>query len=270
MPEMHSKFSSAIAQSDQGDIMPKKPRASDMTAYTNHTTSNVDLNEIAKFNEIASRWWDPVGEFKPLHLLNPVRLSYISDELQGLFGKKVIDIGCGGGILAESMARCGAEVTGLDMAADALSVARLHAMEAGVTIDYQQATAEQYAHNHGAQYDVVTCMEMLEHVPQPQSVIQACADLAKPGATLFFSTLNKTFKAYLLAIIGAENVMKLVPKGTHEFNKFIRPSELMRFLEHAGLEVTDATGLHFNPLNNSFKTGPGVDVNYIVVARKPA
>ena len=241
-----------------------------MTAEAKHTHSNVDPDEIAKFNDIASRWWDPDGEFKPLHLLNPVRLSYISDELQGLFGKTVIDIGCGGGILAESMARSGADVTGLDMAEDSLNVARLHALEAGVTLNYQQATAEHYAAAHGAQFDVVTCMEMLEHVPEPMSVIQACADLAKPGATLFFSTLNKTWKAYLLAIIGAEHVMKLVPKGTHEFSKFIRPSTLMRYLEQAGLEVTDATGLHFNPVSNSFKTAPGLDVNYIVVARKPA
>ncbi|NRQ42591.1 bifunctional 2-polyprenyl-6-hydroxyphenol methylase/3-demethylubiquinol 3-O-methyltransferase UbiG [Rheinheimera sp. YQF-2] len=231
---------------------------------------NVDAGEIAKFNDIASRWWDPSGEFKPLHLLNPVRLSYISDELQGLFGKTVIDIGCGGGILAESMARSGANVTGLDMAEDSLSVAKLHALEAGVEVNYQQATAEHYAQNHAAQFDVVTCMEMLEHVPQPESVVQACADLAKPGATLFFSTLNRTRKAWLLAIIGAEQVLKLVPKGTHEFDKFIRPSELMRFIEQAGLEVVDATGLHYNPLQQSFKTGPGVDVNYIVVARKPA
>lgn len=230
---------------------------------------NVDNREIAKFNDIASRWWDPDGEFKPLHLLNPVRLTYISDELQGLFGKTVIDIGCGGGILAESMARSGAVVTGLDMASDSLDVARLHALETGVTVNYQQATAEDYAQQHGGQFDVVTCMEMLEHVPEPMSVIQACADLAKPGATLFFSTLNKTAKAYLLAIIGAEHVLRLVPKGTHEFSKFIRPSELMRFIEQAGLELVDATGLHFNPLKNSFKTGPGLDVNYIVVARKP-
>ena len=240
-----------------------------MTADAKQPQVNVDPDEIAKFNDIASRWWDPDGEFKPLHLLNPVRLSYISDELQGLFGKTVIDIGCGGGILAESMARSGADVTGLDMAEDSLNVARLHALEAGVTLNYQQATAEHYAAAHGAQFDVVTCMEMLEHVPEPMSVIQACADLAKPGATLFFSTLNKTWKAYLLAIIGAEHVMKLVPKGTHEFSKFIRPSTLMRYLEQAGLEVTDATGLHFNPVNNSFKTAPGLDVNYIVVARKP-
>ncbi|WP_306139960.1 bifunctional 2-polyprenyl-6-hydroxyphenol methylase/3-demethylubiquinol 3-O-methyltransferase UbiG [Rheinheimera baltica] len=241
-----------------------------MTTQVKVNTTNVDPGEIAKFNDIASRWWDPAGEFKPLHLLNPVRLTYISDEIQGLFGKTVVDIGCGGGILAESMARCGAVVTGLDMALDSLNVARLHALEAGVEVNYQQTTAEEYSQRFAAQYDVVTCMEMLEHVPEPMSVIQACADLAKPGATLFFSTLNKTWKAYLLAIVGAEHIMKLVPKGTHEFNKFIRPSELMRYLEQAGLEITAATGLHFNPVNNSFKTGPGVDVNYIVVAKKPA
>ena len=232
--------------------------------------SNVDHAEIAKFNDIASRWWDPEGEFKPLHLLNPVRLTYISDELQGLFGKTVIDIGCGGGILAESMARAGAKVTGLDMASDSLDVARLHALESAVSVNYLQATAEEYATEHGQSFDVVTCMEMLEHVPEPMSVIQACADLAKPGGTLFFSTLNKTWKAYLLAIVGAEHLLKLVPKGTHEFSKFIRPSELMRYIEQAGLELVDATGLHFNPINESFKTGPGLDVNYIVVARKPA
>ena len=241
-----------------------------MTTDVNNLGSNVDAGEISKFNDIASRWWDLDGEFKPLHLLNPVRLTFISDELQGLFGKKVVDVGCGGGILAESMARSGADVTGIDMANDSLNVARLHALETGVSVNYQQATAEQYVNTNATTFDVVTCMEMLEHVPDPFSVIKACADLAKPGGTLFFSTLNKTIKAYLLAIVGAEHVMKLVPKGTHEFDKFIRPSTLMRYLEQAGLEVTDATGLHFNPLNNSFKIGPGLDVNYIVVARKPA
>lgn len=234
------------------------------------TQQNIDQNEIAKFNDIASRWWDPSGEFKPLHLLNPVRLSYISDEVAGLFGKHIIDVGCGGGILSESMARRGAIVTGLDMADESLNVARLHALESGTDITYVQSTAEDYAAAHKAQFDIVTCMEMLEHVPEPQSVIQACADLAKPGATLFFSTLNKSAKAWLLAIVGAEHVLRLVPKGTHQFDKFIRPSTLMRYLENAGLELVDATGLHFNPLNNSFKTGPGLDVNYIVVARKAA
>lgn len=233
------------------------------------TQSNVDPAEIAKFNDIAARWWDPQGEFKPLHLLNPTRLSYISDQLGGLFGRNVIDVGCGGGILAESMARAGANVTGIDMASDSLNVARLHALESQLTIDYQQTTAEDFALAHPARYELVTCMEMLEHVPDPASVVKACADLAAPGATLVFSTINKTAKAYLYAILGAEHVLKLVPKGTHQFDKFMRPSVLMRYIDAAGLEVVDASGLHFNPLQNSFKMAPGLDVNYVVVARKP-
>ena len=231
--------------------------------------SNVDQNEISKFNEIAARWWDPEGEFKPLHLLNPTRLGYISDQLGGLFGRNTLDVGCGGGILAESMARAGAKVTGIDMAPDGLNVARLHALEAGVNIDYQQSTAEDFAARHAGEFELVTCMEMLEHVPDPASVVRACAELAAPGATLVFSTINKTAKAYLFAIVGAEYLLKLVPRGTHQFDKFIRPSVLMRYIEDAGLELVDATGLHFNPLNNSFKLGAGLDVNYLVVARKP-
>ncbi|OCW98329.1 bifunctional 2-polyprenyl-6-hydroxyphenol methylase/3-demethylubiquinol 3-O-methyltransferase UbiG [Alishewanella sp. HH-ZS] len=231
--------------------------------------SNVDQNEISKFNEIAARWWDPEGEFKPLHLLNPTRLGYISDQLGGLFGRNTLDVGCGGGILAESMARAGAKVTGIDMAPDGLNVARLHALEAGANIDYQQSTAEDFAQRHAGEFELVTCMEMLEHVPDPASVVRACAELAAPGATLVFSTINKTAKAYLFAIVGAEYLLKLVPRGTHQFDKFIRPSVLMRYIEDAGLELVDATGLHFNPLNNSFKLGAGLDVNYFVVARKP-
>lgn len=233
------------------------------------THNNVDPAEIAKFNDIAARWWDPEGEFKPLHLLNPTRLSYISDQLGGLFGRKAIDVGCGGGILAESMARAGAEVTGIDMASDGLNVARLHALESGLTINYQHSTAEDFAKSAAGSFELVTCMEMLEHVPDPASVIQACADLATPGATLVFSTINKTPKAYLFAVLGAEYLLRLVPKGTHEYAKFIRPSILMRHIENAGLSLVDATGLHFNPLQNSFKMGPGLDVNYFVVARKP-
>ncbi|MCC5825223.1 bifunctional 2-polyprenyl-6-hydroxyphenol methylase/3-demethylubiquinol 3-O-methyltransferase UbiG [Alkalimonas sp.] len=230
---------------------------------------NVDAAEIAKFNDIASRWWDPDGEFKPLHLLNPTRLGYISDQLGGLFGKSVIDVGCGGGILAESMARAGARVTGIDMADEALMVARLHALEAGVSVNYQQSTAEQFALTAAGQFELVTCMEMLEHVPEPASVVQACADLVTPGGTVVFSTINKSWKAYAMAIVGAEYLLRLVPRGTHEYAKFIRPSQLMRFAEQAGLTITAATGLHFNPLNNSFKVGPGLDVNYFVVAKKP-
>ena len=240
-----------------------------MTEFTSPAPANVDQAEINKFNELASRWWDPAGEFKPLHQLNPTRLSYISDQVQGLFGKQVIDVGCGGGILAESMAKAGATVTGIDMAPESLAVAQLHALEAGVSVRYQQSTAEQFAQAHPAQFELVTCMEMLEHVPAPASVVKACADLAAPGATLVFSTLNKTAKSYLFAILGAEQLLKLVPKGTHDFQKFIRPSELMRFIEAAGLELVDCTGLHYNPLNQSFRIGDGVDVNYFVVARKP-
>ncbi len=240
-----------------------------MTEFTSPAPANVDQAEINKFNELASRWWDPAGEFKPLHQLNPTRLSYISDQVQGLSGKQVIDVGCGGGILAESMAKAGATVTGIDMAPESLAVAQLHALEAGVSVRYQQSTAEQFAQAHPAQFELVTCMEMLEHVPAPASVVKACADLAAPGATLVFSTLNKTAKSYLFAILGAEHLLKLVPKGTHDFQKFIRPSELMRFIEAAGLELIDCTGLHYNPLNQSFRIGDGVDVNYFVVARKP-
>ncbi len=232
-------------------------------------SSNVDTAEIQKFNAIASRWWDLDGEFKPLHLLNPVRLSFISDQIQGLFGKRAVDVGCGGGILAESMARMGAEVTGIDMADEALGVAKLHALEAGVKVLYRQTTAEAFAKEHPEQFDLVTCMEMLEHVPNPASVVQSCADLAKPGATLVFSTLNKTWKSYLLAIVGAEKILKLVPNGTHEFDKFIKPSQLMRCIEQAGLDVVDCTGLHYNPITESFRIGAGVDVNYLVVAKKP-
>lgn len=241
-----------------------------MTEFSaNQVAANVDTAEINKFNAIASRWWDLDGEFKPLHLLNPIRLSFIADQVQGLFGKTIVDVGCGGGILAESMARMGAQVTGIDMADEALGVAKLHALEAGVKVTYRQTTAEAFAKEHAAQFDLVTCMEMLEHVPEPASVVQSCAELAKPGATIVFSTLNKTWKAYLLAIVGAEKVLKLVPNGTHEFAKFIKPSQLMRFIEQAGLEVVDCTGLHYNPLTESFRIGAGVDVNYFVVAKKP-
>lgn len=241
-----------------------------MTEFSaNQVAANIDTAEINKFNAIASRWWDLDGEFKPLHLLNPVRLSFIADQVQGLFGKTIVDVGCGGGILAESMARMGAQVTGIDMADEALGVAKLHALEAGVKVTYRQTTAEAFAKEHAAQFDLVTCMEMLEHVPEPASVVQSCAELAKPGATIVFSTLNKTWKAYLLAIVGAEKVLKLVPNGTHEFAKFIKPSQLMRFIEQAGLEVVDCTGLHYNPLTESFRIGAGVDVNYFVVAKKP-
>ncbi|ACX88954.1 bifunctional 2-polyprenyl-6-hydroxyphenol methylase/3-demethylubiquinol 3-O-methyltransferase UbiG [Pectobacterium parmentieri] len=227
-------------------------------------TPNVDHQEIAKFEAIASRWWDLEGEFKPLHRINPLRLGYISQRAEGLFGKKVLDVGCGGGILAESMAREGADVTGLDMGAEPLDVARLHALESGITVDYVQETVEAHALAHPGLYDVVTCMEMLEHVPDPQSVVQACAKLVKPGGHVFFSTINRNAKAWMMAVIGAEYVLKMVPRGTHDIKKFIRPAELMRWVDDTALRERHITGLHYNPLTDHFKLGPNVDVNYML------
>ncbi|GKW12216.1 MULTISPECIES: bifunctional 2-polyprenyl-6-hydroxyphenol methylase/3-demethylubiquinol 3-O-methyltransferase UbiG [Pectobacterium] len=230
-------------------------------------TPNVDHQEIAKFEAIASRWWDLDGEFKPLHRINPLRLGYISRRAEGLFGKKVLDVGCGGGILAESMAREGADVTGLDMGAEPLDVARLHALESGITVDYVQETVEAHAHAHPGLYDVVTCMEMLEHVPDPQSVVQACAKLVKPGGHVFFSTINRNAKAWMMAVIGAEYVLKMVPRGTHDIKKFIRPAELMHWVDSTPLREKHITGLHYNPLTDHFKLGPNVDVNYMLHTR---
>ncbi|MEL6115419.1 bifunctional 2-polyprenyl-6-hydroxyphenol methylase/3-demethylubiquinol 3-O-methyltransferase UbiG [Photobacterium sp. SP02] len=230
---------------------------------------NVDPAEISKFEEMASRWWDLEGEFKPLHQINPLRLNYVIDHAGGLFGKKILDVGCGGGILAESMAREGAEVTGLDMGKEPLTVARLHALETGTKLDYIQQTVEEHAEQHPGLYDVVTCMEMLEHVPDPASVIASCARLVKPGGHVFFSTLNRNMKSYLFAIVGAEQVMKLVPKGTHDHKKFIRPSELMAMVDLTALEDRHITGLHYNPLTDTYKLGRNVDVNYILHTVKP-
>ncbi|MDY4350209.1 bifunctional 2-polyprenyl-6-hydroxyphenol methylase/3-demethylubiquinol 3-O-methyltransferase UbiG [Pectobacterium brasiliense] len=230
-------------------------------------TPNVDHQEIAKFEAIASRWWDLEGEFKPLHRINPLRLGYISQHAEGLFGKKVLDVGCGGGILAESMAREGADVTGLDMGAEPLQVARLHALESGVAVDYVQETVEAHAHAHPGLYDVVTCMEMLEHVPDPQSVVQACARLVKPGGHVFFSTINRNAKAWMMAVIGAEYVLKMVPRGTHDIKKFIRPAELMHWVDSTPLREKHITGLHYNPLTDHFKLGPNVEVNYMLHTR---
>ncbi|MDP5253522.1 MULTISPECIES: bifunctional 2-polyprenyl-6-hydroxyphenol methylase/3-demethylubiquinol 3-O-methyltransferase UbiG [unclassified Vibrio] len=232
-------------------------------------TINVDPNEIAKFEQMASRWWDKSGEFKPLHQINPLRLSYIIQGAEGIFGKRVLDVGCGGGILAESMAKAGAEVTGLDMGREPLEVARLHALESGVTnIEYLQDTIESHAEQYAERYDVVTCMEMLEHVPDPESVVRACAALVKPGGHVFFSTLNRNLKSYLFAIVGAEQVMKIVPKGTHEHSKFIRPSELFNMIDRTDLQEQGITGLHYNPLFDQYKLGSNVDVNYIIHTRK--
>ncbi|GLT14446.1 bifunctional 2-polyprenyl-6-hydroxyphenol methylase/3-demethylubiquinol 3-O-methyltransferase UbiG [Vibrio algivorus] len=228
------------------------------------TKQNVDPAEIKKFEDMASRWWDLNGEFKPLHQINPLRLNFVLDNAQGLFGKKALDVGCGGGILAESMAKEGADVTGLDMGKEPLEVARLHALESGVTLNYIQSTIEDHAAQCPQTYDVVTCMEMLEHVPDPLSVIQACARLVKPGGHVFFSTLNRNLKSYLFAIVGAEQVMKIVPKGTHDHSKFIRPSELLKMVDSTPLQEQSITGLRYNPLTDSYSLGKNVEVNYII------
>ncbi|CAA0356114.1 bifunctional 3-demethylubiquinone-9 3-methyltransferase and 2-octaprenyl-6-hydroxy phenol methylase [Alteromonas alvinellae] len=227
--------------------------------------TNVDQQEINKFSELASRWWDPEGEFKPLHLINPLRLDFINQHSEGLFDKKVVDIGCGGGILAESMARAGATVTGLDMAEASLEVAKLHGLESGIKVDYVCSTAEAFAEANAGQFDVVTCMEMLEHVPDPASVVLACAKLVKPGGHVFFSTLNRNLKSYLMGIVGAEYILKLVPKGTHDHSKFIKPSELMSMTDQAGLLPRDMTGLHMDPISQGFYlSSNNVDVNYLL------
>ncbi|GAA4495756.1 bifunctional 2-polyprenyl-6-hydroxyphenol methylase/3-demethylubiquinol 3-O-methyltransferase UbiG [Pseudaeromonas paramecii] len=230
---------------------------------------NVDHQEIAKFEALADRWWDPEGEFKPLHQLNPLRLDWISDHCDGLFGKQVLDVGCGGGILAESMALRGAQVLGLDMGREPLQVARLHALETGVELSYQQGTVEELAAQRPGQFDVVTCMEMLEHVPDPASVVRACASLVKPGGKLFFSTINRTLKAKLLMIVAAEQLLKMVPKGTHDHAKFIQPAELSRYCESAGLLLRQMSGVVYNPLTGRFRLSPDVDVNYQLYCERP-
>lgn len=233
------------------------------------TIENVDSQEIDKFNSIASSWWDKEGDFKPLHKLNPVRLSFIEEKVQGLSGNKIVDIGCGGGILAESMAKLGANVTGIDLAQDSLDVAKLHALESGLTnVTYQNISAEDFAATNEQEFDVVTCMEMLEHVPDPESIVAAAAKACKLNGKVFFSTLNKTAKSYLLSIIGAEKVLKLVPEGTHEFDKFIKPAQLIDYAEAHGLKVKQAIGLHYNPFTEQFSLKPGVDVNYILYCEK--
>ena len=231
---------------------------------------NVDPQELAKFSELAHRWWDEGSEFRPLHEMNPLRLEWI-DTLARLPGKQVLDVGCGGGILAESMAHRAAHVTGIDLATKPLGVARLHALETGVeNIEYREIAAEALAAERPQAYDVVTCMEMLEHVPEPSSVVHACATLARPGARLFFSTINRNAKAWLLAIVGAEQVLKLLPKGTHEYAKFIKPSELAQWCRDAGLEVTEVIGMQFNPLTGRYWLSRDTDVNYLLACAKPA
>ncbi len=231
--------------------------------------SNVDAAEIQKFSELAHRWWDPNSEFRPLHEINPLRLKWI-DGMAAIAGKKVLDIGCGGGILAEAMAGLGAEVTGIDLSEKALKVARLHLLESGQKVDYRLIAAEDLAAEMAQQFDVVTCMEMLEHVPDPASIVAACARLVKPGGWVFFSTLNRNAKSYLLAVIGAEYILKLLPRGTHDYAKFIQPAELARMAREAGLEVTELIGMSYNPLTKIYRLEADTDVNYLVATRREA
>lgn len=231
-------------------------------------TANIDPVEIKKFEDLASRWWDKQGEFKPLHEMNPLRLSFINTG-SALEGKTVCDIGCGGGILTESMAACGASATGIDMGKAPLSVARLHALESDLDIDYQLITAENFAQQHPATFDVVTCMELLEHVPDPASIIRACYGLVKPGGSVYFSTINRNPKSYLLAIVGAEYVMKMLPRGTHDYAKFIKPSELDAWARTAGFKLEKLNGVSYNPLTGLFSQSADVDVNYMVHYKRP-
>lgn len=231
---------------------------------------NVDPHELAKFSELAHRWWDPESEFRPLHQINPLRLDWIDHHVR-LADKRVVDVGCGGGILSDAMARRGADVLGIDLAGKPLKVAQLHALEAGTpSIAYREVAAEALAAEQPVQFDVVTCMEMLEHVPIPASIVQACATLVKPGGWVFFSTLNRNAKAFLFAIVGAEHVLELLPKGTHEYARFIRPSELARWCRDAGLDLVDTRGLEYNPLTRRYRLSGDTSVNYLIACRKPA
>ncbi len=226
-------------------------------------TQNVDPSEIQKFEELASRWWDPESEFAPLHAINPLRTEYINlhSPVKGL---KVLDVGCGGGLVSEAMASFGAKVTGIDMGEAPLSVARLHLLESGLDVEYLKITTEELAKQRVGEYDVVTCLEMLEHVPDPALVVAACAKLVKPGGDVYFSTINRNPKAWLMAIVGAEYVLNLLPRGTHEYDKLIKPSELSDYARQSGLELQRMIGLHYNPFTKGYKLAPGVDVNYMI------
>lgn len=234
-----------------------------------NTRLNVDPQEVAKFGELAHRWWDPHSEFKPLHDINPLRLGWI-DRSVGLAGKRVLDVGCGGGLLSEGMAACGAIVTGIDMSEKALGVAKLHLLESGHQVDYRHIAAETLAGKEPASYDVVTCLEMLEHVPDPASTVAACATLVKPGGQVFFSTISRNPKAYLFAVIGAEYILNMLPKGTHDYAKFLRPAELARHARDAGLAVEEIIGMSYNPLTRTYSLGNDTSVNYLVRTSRPA
>ncbi|MFC1664994.1 bifunctional 2-polyprenyl-6-hydroxyphenol methylase/3-demethylubiquinol 3-O-methyltransferase UbiG [Pseudomonadota bacterium] len=235
---------------------------------TNQAHENVDYAEINKFAELASRWWDPSSEFKPLHDINPLRLDYI-DNREPVKGKRILDIGCGGGILSEGLAAKGAIVTAIDMGEAPLAVARLHLKESSLEVDYQKSTAEAIADTHSESFDIVTCLEMLEHVPDPESIITASRKLVKPGGAVFFSTINRNPKSWLFAIVGAEYMLKLLPKGTHDYEKFIRPSEMELWCRRCGLTMQDIIGMHYNPITRSYTLGQGIDVNYIAYTRSP-
>jgi 2-polyprenyl-6-hydroxyphenyl methylase / 3-demethylubiquinone-9 3-methyltransferase len=229
--------------------------------------SNVDELEIDKFSQLAHKWWDKDSEFKPLHEINPLRLDYI-DDFAGIKNLKVLDVGCGGGILAESMALRGAQVTGIDLAKKSLKVAQLHSLESGVAVEYRCIAVEELADEAPGSFDVVTCMEMLEHVPDPESVVRSCARLVKPGGWVFFSTLNRNAKAYLLAVVGAEYVLNMLPRGTHEYARFLKPSELSRMARNAGLEIGNVSGMSYNPLTRIYSLGDDTQVNYLMATRR--
>jgi len=231
--------------------------------------TNVDPAELSKFSDLAHRWWDPESEFRPLHHINPLRLEWIHQQAH-LTGKKVVDVGCGGGILAEAMAGKGADVLGIDLAGKSLKVAQLHALESGAKVQYREISAEALAAEQAGQFDVVTCMEMLEHVPDPASVVRACASLVKPGGWVFFSTLNRNPKSFLFAIVGAEYVLKLLPRGTHEYARFIKPSELSQWAREAGLNVQGFKGMEYNPLSRRYWLSQDTSVNYLVATRREA
>jgi 2-polyprenyl-6-hydroxyphenyl methylase/3-demethylubiquinone-9 3-methyltransferase len=232
--------------------------------------TNADPGELAKFSALAHRWWDPTSDFKPLHDINPLRLDYIDARCGGLKGKTVLDVGCGGGILAEAMARAGATVTAIDLSEKALSVAKLHQLESGIAVDYRFVAVETLADEIPGVFDVVTCMELLEHVPQPGSTIAACARLTKPGGNVFCSTNNRNAKSYLFAIIGAEYILNLLPRGTHDYGRFLRPSEVIAFARNAGLEADALIGMTYNPLTKVYRLGPDTSVNYIATFRRDA